>query len=65
MYLVPVLNAVSAFMGLTLKQAPWSYPLIHLIAASAAGLAVALVCRGIFGRLVRFVPAHDLAVLTE
>jgi hypothetical protein len=65
LYLVPGLNAVPAFMGLTLKQTRWSYPLIHLVAAFAAGLAVALVCCGIFGWLVRFVPTPRLKAAAQ
>jgi hypothetical protein len=60
LYLVPALNTVPALMGLTLRDARWTYPFEHLIAAAAVGLIVALACCGIFGWLVRFVPAPRL-----
>jgi hypothetical protein len=60
LYIIPALNAIPAFVGLTLKGSGWSYPLIHLFAASVLGLIIALACCGIFGWLVRFVPAARL-----
>jgi hypothetical protein len=60
LYLIPGLNAIPAFAGLILKTAGWSYPLLHLAVASAAGLLIALSCCGLFGWLIRIVPAARL-----
>ncbi len=59
-YLQTGLNAVPALGGLLLQGALWYYPLMHLAAALALGLVAALVCCGIFGWLIRFVPAPRL-----
>ena len=59
-YLVPALNAVPALAGLTLRDAAWTYPLLHMLAAFAVGLLAALLCCALFGWLVRFVPAPRL-----
>lgn len=60
LFLVPGIHGVAAFAGLTLAGARWWYPLMHLGAAWAAGLAVAFTCCAIFGWLIRFVPAPRL-----
>ena len=59
-YLVVGLNAVPALAGLGWKDAAWWYPFLHLGAAFAAGLVMALFCCAIFGWLVRFVPPARL-----
>ena len=60
LHLVPGLNLIPALAGLTLNGCPWYYPMLHLLAAFAAGLVVALFCCAIFGWLVRFVPPPRL-----
>ncbi|HUJ20697.1 MAG TPA: hypothetical protein VLX58_04205 [Bryobacteraceae bacterium] len=59
-YLVPGLNAVPAVGGLLLKESPWFYPLVHMLAAFGVGVLAALFCCAIFGWLIRFVPAPRL-----
>jgi hypothetical protein len=60
LYLAPGINAVPAFAGLLLKEAGWSYPLIHLLAALGVGLVAALLCCALYGWLMRFVPPRRL-----
>jgi hypothetical protein len=60
LYLVPGLNAVPALAGLLLKPFRWSYPIFHMVVALAVGLSIALFCCGLFGWLIRFVPAARL-----
>lgn len=60
LYLVPGLNAVPAFAGLALRQSRWTYPIFHMAAAVALGVSIALFCCGLFGWLIRFVPAARL-----
>jgi hypothetical protein len=63
LYLVPGLNAIPAFAGLFLKGCPWYYPLLHMAAAFALGIVLALSCCALFGWLIRFVaPARLKAV---
>jgi hypothetical protein len=63
LYLVPGLNLIPAFAGLLLHGAPWYYPLLHLTAAFAVGVVLALFCCALFGWLIRFVaPARLKAV---
>jgi hypothetical protein len=59
-YLVPGLNAIPAMAGLLLKGSPWYYPLVHISAAFAIGLVMALFCCALFGWLIRFVPPARL-----
>ena len=60
LYLVPGLSVGPALAGLLLKDAPWFYPLLHLAAAFAAGIVMALLCCAVFGWLIRFVPPRRL-----
>ena len=60
LYLVPALNLIPAFAGLLLTGAPWYYPLLHLTAAFAEGIVLALACCALFGWLIRFVPPAQL-----
>ncbi len=60
LYLVPGLSVGPALAGMLLKSAPWFYPLLHVAAAFAAGIVMALLCCSLFGWLIRFVPARRL-----
>jgi hypothetical protein len=60
LYVVPALNGVPALAGLALRRAPWFYPFLHMLAAFALGLLIALSCCAVFGWLIRFVPAPRL-----
>jgi hypothetical protein len=60
LYLVPGINTVPALAGLLLKGSTWSYPIYHLAAALAVGLAAALLCCALFGWMLRFVPVRRL-----
>ncbi len=60
LYLVPAVNLVPALAGLALREARWYYPLEHMLAAILFALLLALVGCGIFGWLIRFVPAPRL-----
>ena len=60
LYLVPGLSVGPALAGLLLKDAPWFYPLLHVAAAFAVGIVVALLCCAVFGWLIRFVPPRRL-----
>jgi hypothetical protein len=60
LYLVPGLNAVPALAGLMLKEARWSFPFLHLLAATAVGTVAALLCCALFGWLIRFIPVRRL-----
>jgi len=60
LYIVPGINAVPALAGLLLKGAAWYYPIFHLAAAFAVGLAAALLCCAFFGWMLRFVPVRRL-----
>jgi hypothetical protein len=60
LYLVPGINAVPALAGLLLKGAAWYYPIFHMAAALAVGLAAALLCCALFGWMLRFVPVRRL-----
>lgn len=65
LYLVAGLNVAPALAGLTLKGAPWFYPLAHMGAALAIGFAVALFCCALFGWLIRFIPARRLKAAAQ
>lgn len=65
LYLVAGLNAAPALAGLTLRGAPWFYPLAHMGAALAIGFAVALFCCALFGWLIRFIPARRLKAAAQ
>jgi hypothetical protein len=60
LYVVPALNGVPALAGLALRRCPWLYPFLHMLAAFAVGLVIALFCCAWFGWLIRFVPAPRL-----
>jgi hypothetical protein len=60
LYLVQGLNAIPATAGLFLKPFRWSYPFLHMAAVAGAGLSIVLFCCGLFGWLIRFVPAARL-----
>jgi hypothetical protein len=60
LYFVPAVNLVPALAGLALRESRWYYPLQHMLAAFLVGLLLALVGCGIFGWLIRFVPAARL-----
>ena len=58
------LNGPAALAGLVKPEARWFYPLTHLIAASAAGIFLALVACALFGLLFRAVPKSRLRSAT-
>jgi len=60
LYLVPAVNLVPALAGVALREARWYYPLEHMLAAVLFALLLALASCGIFGWLIRFVPAPRL-----
>ncbi len=60
LYFIPAVNLIPAMVGLTLAESRWYYPLQHMLAAFAAGLLLALCLCGVFGWLMRFVPAPRL-----
>jgi hypothetical protein len=60
LYFVPAVNLLPAVAGLALQESRWYYPLEHMLAALLVGLLLALVGCGIFGWLIRFVPAARL-----
>jgi len=60
LYLVPATNGIPALAGLFLKTAVWYYPLVHLGAAIAMGMIIALGCCALFGWLMRFIPVRRL-----
>ncbi len=60
LYFVPAVNLVPALAGLALSEARWYYPLEHMLAAVLLASLLALVGCGIFGWLIRFVPAQRL-----
>jgi hypothetical protein len=60
LFLVPGINGFPALAGLMLDGAAWFYPILHLLAALAAGLMAALLCCALYGWLMRFVPAGRL-----
>jgi hypothetical protein len=65
LYLVPGLNGIPALAALLLKGCPWYYPLVHLAAAFAVGLLVALSCCAVFGWLMRFVSPRRLKTVGQ
>lgn len=60
LYLVPGLNAVPALAGLWLKESRWTFPFLHLLAATVVGTVAALLCCALFGWLIRFIPVRRL-----
>ncbi len=60
LYFIPGINAVPALAGLALTESRWYYPLQHMLWAFLAGLLLALFGCGVFGWLIRFVPAARL-----
>jgi hypothetical protein len=58
--MVPALDAAPALCGLFLPKAPWWYPVLHIAAAFAMGLVIALGCCAAFGWLMRFIPVRRL-----
>ena len=65
LYLTLGLNLAPALMALLLDKASWSYPLLHLAAAFAVGLLVALLCCSFYGWLLRFVPAERAKTVAQ
>lgn len=58
--LVPAMDAGPALAGLLVAGAKWSFPIVHMLAALAAGLISALLCCAVYGWLLRLVPARRL-----
>jgi hypothetical protein len=65
LYLVPGINAVPALAGLLLKGSTWYYPIFHLAAAFAVGLAAALLCCALFGWMLRVIPMRRLKAASQ
>jgi hypothetical protein len=65
LYLVPAMNVFPALAGLTLKEATWSYPLRHVVAALGVGFIAALLCCAFYGWLIRIVPARRLKAAAQ
>jgi hypothetical protein len=65
LYFVVGMNTVPAVVGLFLPQSAWWYPVLHMLAAFAAGLVAASVCCALFGWLMRFVPAKRLRATAQ
>ena len=63
-YVVAGVNGVPALVGLFLPHGEgmgWLvYPLAHLLIALGLGMATALLCCGLFGWLIRFIPVRRL-----
>ncbi len=52
----PRMNVVPALAGgIFHKDGRWFYPIVHIVAISALGVLVALLCCSVFGLLIRFV----------
>lgn len=65
LYTVPALNLLPALAGLLLPGTRWSYPLLHLSAAFALGLVIALSCCALFGWLIRVSPPGRLKTIGQ
>ncbi len=59
-YIVLGMNGVPALLGTLLDGAAWFYAPLHLTAAFASSIVLALVCCSFFGWLIRFVPVRRL-----
>ena len=59
-YIVLGMNGVPALLGTFLDGAPWFYAPLHLTAAFASSVVLALICCSVFGWLIRFVPVRRL-----
>ncbi len=59
-YIVLGMNGVPALLGTFLDGAPWFYAPLHLTAAFASSVVLALICCSLFGWLIRFVPVRRL-----
>ena len=59
-YVVLGMNGVPALLGTFLDGAPWFYAPLHLTAAFASSVVLALICCSLFGWLIRFVSARRL-----
>ena len=59
-YIVLGMNGVPALLGTFLDGAPWFYTPLHLTAAFASSVVLALICCSLFGWLIRFVPVRRL-----
>ena len=59
-YVVLGMNGVPALLGTFLDGAPWFYAPLHLTAAFASSVVLALICCSLFGWLIRFVPVRRL-----
>lgn len=60
LYLVPAINLIPALMGWSARDSSPAYPLLHLAAAFAAGLAMGLVSCSLYGWLALLVPPRRL-----
>jgi hypothetical protein len=58
-------NLVPAIASPFLKDGHWFSPLLHLSAAFAAGLFIAMFCCSIFGWLIRLVPARRMKSVAQ
>ncbi len=59
-YIVLGMNGVPALLGTLLDGAAWFYAPLHLTAAFASSIVLALICCSFFGWLIRFVPIRRL-----
>ena len=59
-YIVLGMNGVPALLGTFLDGAPWFYAPLHLGAAFASSIVLALMCCSLFGWLIRFMPVRRL-----
>jgi hypothetical protein len=58
-------SVAPAVAGLMLKDAGWSYPLLHLAAALAIGGVEVFLCCAVYGWLMRLVPAQRLKAAAQ
>lgn len=65
LFLAVLPQLVPACAGLALATAPLYYPLLHVAAAAAVGVTVALGCCAVFGWLLRFVPASRIKLASQ
>lgn len=64
-YYVLSMNGLPAFIGLWMDGARWYYPAVHLSIAMAGGLIATLSCCGLFGWLLRTIPAKRLKMAIQ
>src|SRR5262245_56400987 len=65
LYFVAGVNLTPSLLGVFLRDAPWFYPFLHFGGALACGLLLALACCGIFGWLMRIVPARRMKAASQ